>query len=51
MKTFRLIGNIVVALILAVILAGLVINIAVDRCSRAESAANPKASVQEVPFR
>lgn len=51
MKTARILANILVAVTLIVILASLVINIAVDRSSKAEDTAHPKGYVQDIPFK
>jgi hypothetical protein len=50
MKTFRLIANILVAIVLTAVLAGLIINIVVNRCSK--NVRDPgKIPVQEIPFK
>jgi hypothetical protein len=51
MKTFRIIANILVAIVLAVLLFSLVAVIVDERCSRAVSMADPKPMVQEIPFK
>jgi len=52
MKTFRLIANILVAVVLAALLIGLAFVIVDERCSGNVSAADPgKIPVQEVPFK
>jgi hypothetical protein len=50
MTRSRLLLNILVAIVLAAVLCGLVINIVVDRCSRAVSMADPKPG-QEISFK
>jgi hypothetical protein len=49
-KTARIIANLAVAVVLAVILFGLMAVIVDERCSRAVSMADPKPG-QEIPFK
>jgi hypothetical protein len=50
MKTFRIIANILVAIVLAAVLFSLVAVIVDERCSRAVSMADPKPG-QDIPFK